>query len=64
VTEQLELLGREQTLDEVDKYLVRDYLSYLTREGYARASLARRIASIRGFSRYLYENDITRRTSL
>ena len=59
VTEQLELLGREQTLDEVDKYLVRDYLSYLTREGYARTSLARRIASIRGFSRYLYENDIT-----
>ena len=56
VMEQLDLLGREQTLQEVDKYLVREYLAFLTREGYARSSLARRLASIRGFSRFLFSS--------
>lgn len=51
--EQLDLLGKSQKLEEVDKYLVREYLAFLTREGYERSSLARRLASIRGFSRYL-----------
>ena len=54
VWEQLDLLDRPQALAEVDKYLVRDYLAFLSREGYARSSVARRLASIRGFSRYLY----------
>jgi len=48
VWEQLELLDRPQKLQEVDKYLVREYLAYLAREGYARSSVARRLASIRG----------------
>lgn len=52
--EQLEFLGRPQTLAEVDKSLVRDYLAFLSREGYARSSVARRLASIRGFSRFLF----------
>ncbi|NMB00011.1 MAG: tyrosine recombinase XerC [Firmicutes bacterium] len=54
IYEQLDLLGKPQNLAEVDKYLVREYLALLTREGYARSSLARRLASIRGFSRYLF----------
>lgn len=54
VMEQLDLLGREQTLQEVDKYLVREYLAFLTREGYARSSLARRLASIRGSAAFCF----------
>lgn len=56
--EQLDLLGKKTTLLSVDKYLVREYLAYLTREGYARSTLARRLASIRGFSEYLFLNEI------
>jgi len=56
--EQMVLLGKEPHLKEIDKYLVRDYLAFLTREGYARSSLARRLASIRGFSEYLYRNNL------
>lgn len=55
---QLELLGRPQSLQEVDKYLVREYLTFLNREGYSRSSVARHLASIRGFSRFLYAQGI------
>lgn len=58
VYEQLDLLGKGKHLQEVDKYLVRDYLAYLTRRGYARSSLARRLASIRGFSKFLFVEGI------
>lgn len=53
--QQLELLQRPQKLAEIDRYLVRDYLAYLTRSGYSRSSLARQLASVRGFSRYLFQ---------
>lgn len=56
--EQMDLLGKEPSLKELDKYLVRDYLAYLTRAGYARSSLARKLASIRGFSEYLHRNNL------
>lgn len=56
--EQLDFLGKSQNLEEINKYLVRDYLNFLTREGYARASLTRRLASIRGFSRYLFKHEL------
>lgn len=56
--EQLELLARPCKLAEIDRYLVRDYLAFLTRQGYARSSLARNLASIRGFSRYLFEKGL------
>lgn len=59
--EQLELLDRPQRLQEVDKYLLRDYLAYLAREGYARSSMARRLASIRGFSRFLFAKGLVDR---
>ena len=52
--DQLNLLDRPETISEVDQYLVREYLAYLTRSGYARSSLARRLASIRGFSKFLF----------
>ena len=58
--EQLDLLGKPQNLTSVDKYLVREYLSYLTREGYARSTLARRLASIRGFSRFLFTEGLVK----
>lgn len=58
VWEQMDLLGKSPDLEGIDKYLVRDYLAYLTREGYARSSLARKLASIRGFSQYLYRNNL------
>lgn len=54
--EQMDLLGKEPCLNNIDKYLVRDYLAFLTREEYARTSLARKLASVRGFSEYLYLN--------
>lgn len=56
--EQMDLLGKTPCLDEIDKYLVRDYLAFLTREGFARSTLARKLASIRGFSQFLYRNDL------
>jgi tyrosine recombinase XerC len=56
--QQLDYLGRQQNLTSIDKYLVREYLAYLTREGYARSTLARRLASIRGFSRFLFTEGI------
>lgn len=61
VWEQLELLDRPKTLQEVDKHLVRDYLAFLARSGYARSSMARRLASIRGFSRFLYSKGLVER---
>jgi tyrosine recombinase XerC len=59
--EQLDLLGKPQSIASIDKYLVREYLAYLTREGYARATIARRLASIRGFSRFLFREGIVAR---
>jgi tyrosine recombinase XerC len=61
VWEQLDFLGRPQRMDSIDKYLVRDYLSFLTREHYARSTLARRLASIRGFSRFMYTQGMVKR---
>lgn len=58
VWEQLDLLGQRQELRSVDKYLVREYLAYLTREGYARSTTARQLASIRGFSRFLFSEGL------
>lgn len=56
--EQLEILERPQTAASIDKYLVRDYLAYLTIEGYARSSIARILSAVRGFSRYLYKREV------
>lgn len=58
VYEQLEVLGKEPCLSAVNKYLVREYLAYLTREGSARSTIARKLASIRGFSRFLFTEGV------
>lgn len=58
IWDQLDILGYAQELNSIDKYLVREYLAFLNREGYARSSLARRLASIRGFSRYLVKQEL------
>ncbi|NLM40618.1 MAG: tyrosine recombinase XerC [Firmicutes bacterium] len=51
--EQCELLGKGPSPDVLDKQLVRDYLTYLTVHEYSRRSIARIMASLRGFSKYL-----------
>lgn len=52
--EQLQLLARPEIITEIDKYLVRDYLAFLTRAEYAKASVSRHLAAIKGFSQYLF----------
>jgi len=41
------------SLQEVDKHVLRDYLSYLMEEGIVKASIARKLSAIRSFYRYL-----------
>ncbi|MFC1941263.1 site-specific integrase [Chloroflexota bacterium] len=39
------------SLKEVDKQVLRDYLSYLMEEGFVKASIARKLSAIRSFYR-------------
>ena len=55
---QCDLLGKPRSATALDKYLLRDYLAYLTREGYARSTIARRLASIRGLSQFLFREGL------
>ncbi len=41
------------SLDEVDKQVLRDYISWLMKQGVAKASIARKLSAIRSFYRYL-----------
>jgi integrase/recombinase XerC len=45
------------SLQEVDKSVLRDYLSYLMKLGYVRASIARKLSAIRSFYRYLLREE-------
>ncbi|HEX9976949.1 MAG TPA: site-specific integrase, partial [Dehalococcoidales bacterium] len=45
------------SLQEVDKTVLRDYLSYLMKLGYVRASIARKLSAIRSFYRYLLREE-------
>lgn len=58
--EQFDLLGKPGSPDSVDKQLVRDYLTYLTVHNYSRKSIARMLAALRGFSKFLVRNGIIR----
>jgi integrase/recombinase XerC len=52
---------QERSLDslkEVDRIVLRDYLSYLMKRGYVRASIARKLSAIRSFYRYLLREEI------
>lgn len=46
-------LGREPDIQDCDVHLIRDYLARLTKAGYARTTIARSIAAIRSFYRFL-----------
>ncbi len=41
------------SLKEVDRYVLRDYLSHLMEQGFVKASIARKLSAIRSFYRYL-----------
>ncbi len=46
------------SLKEVDKHVVRDYLSHLMEQGFVKASIARKLSAIRSFYRYLLREEI------
>jgi tyrosine recombinase XerC len=45
-------------LEEVDRHVLRDYLSYLVGRGIVKASIARKLSAIRSFYRYLVREGI------
>jgi len=47
-----------QSLNEVDRSLLRDYLAYLVEQGLVKASIARKLSAIRSFYRYLLREEI------
>ena len=46
------------SLNEVDRYVLRDYLSHQIEAGFARGSIARKLSAIRSFFRYLQREEI------
>jgi len=46
------------SLKEVDKHTLRDYLSHLMEQGFVKASIARKLSAIRSFYRYLLREEI------
>jgi integrase/recombinase XerC len=53
------LKGKEiSLLEEVDRHVLRDYLSYLVGRGIVKASIARKLSAIRSFYRYLVREGI------
>jgi len=48
------LIARQvSSLDEVDKHVMRDYMSWLMSQGVVKSSIARKLSAIRSFYRYL-----------
>ncbi len=46
-------MKRVSSLDEVDKHVLRDYMSWLMEQGVVKSSIARKLSAIRSFYRYL-----------
>jgi len=46
------------SLKEVDRHVLRDYLSQLMEQGFVKASIARKLSAIRSFYRYLLREEI------
>ena len=46
------------SLKEVDRHTLRDYLSHLMEKGFVKASIARKLSAIRSFYRYLVREEI------
>jgi integrase/recombinase XerC len=51
-------LKKVSSLREVDKHIIRDYLSYLMQQGLVKASIARKLSAIRSFFRYLVREEL------
>ena len=51
-------LRKISSLNEVDKHVLRGYLSYLMEQGVVKASIARKLSAIRSFYRYLLREEI------
>jgi len=51
-------LKQINSLEKVDKYVLRDYISWLMGQGIVKASLARKLSAIRSFYRYLVREEI------
>ena len=51
-------LRKINSLDEVDKRVLRDYLAYLLEQGIVKASIVRKLSAIRSFYRYLAREGI------
>ncbi len=51
-------LKKINSLNEVDKHVLRDYLAYLMEQGIVKASIARKLSAIRSFYRYLLREEI------
>lgn len=49
---------RVNTLHEVDRKVIRAYMSQLTEQGYVKPSIARRLSALRSFYRYLQREEI------
>jgi len=53
------LRGKEiSSLNEVDKHVLRDYLSHLVQRSFVKASIARKLSAIRSFYRYLVREEM------
>ncbi len=46
------------SLKEVDRHILRDYLSHLREQGFVKASIARKLSAIRSFYRYLLREEM------
>jgi integrase/recombinase XerC len=46
------------SLEEVDRHVLRDYLSHLIDRGFVKASIARKLSAIRSFYRYLLQEGV------
>lgn len=51
-------LKKVDSLEKVDKQVLRDYLAYLLEQGIVKASIARKVSAIRSFYRYLVREGI------
>ena len=45
------------SLNDVDRHVLRDYLSHLMEQGFVKASIARKLSAIRSFYRYLVREE-------
>jgi len=57
-------LKQIDSLEKVDKQVLRDYLAYLAEQGIAKASIARKLSAIRSFYRYLVREGILTKNPL